>query len=360
MNELGFRALAGDQDNPRQSLVEVVGAERLGIGAAFLSERLDAKEAATLAGAMGAVTNRLGIATSTAHHQIRHPMVVASHCLTMHKLTGGRFSFGLSRAGGAVAGRGAAHANPLQLADFALLLRRLCSGETIRDHDGPAGRFQDLTLDVGAPVRIPLTVDGGDIETLDIGGRVFDSVMLLPYLNEEITRSCVQAVRQSAERSGRNPDQVRVWAALTVVGDQVGDDAQRRKAVGRMAGRLQRAGEQTVGDNGWDRAALKRFQDDIFVRSFTGPIGTGASDSELDHIAELIPAHWLETIAFGTPAQRAERIMQQFDYGVDGVVLQGTSPWEMRRTLDEYRKLRDDERFSTLHVNPAIHRHSLV
>lgn len=343
--ELGFRALANGQKNPRQVLAEAVGAERLGLGSVFLDERLPSNEAATLAGAMGAVTNRLSLSVATASHQTCRPEVLAAQCVTMHKLTGGRFSLGLAR--GPVNRCKPASGDPvhnpshaLQMADMAVLLRRLLAGDNIADHDGPAGRFTDLKLNIAAPAHIPVGVVAADIETLEVGGRVFDSVMLGPYLSEELTSRCVATVRQGADRANRNPDRVRVWGALLIVGDGVDDEAQRRQAVGWLAGRLQSEGDRLVAENGWDPAPLERFRNDIYVKSFRRSISSEASDSELDHIAELIPAEWLELVAFGDPRQRAKQIRRQFDSGVDGVVLQGASPWDLQLVIDEYRKLR--------------------
>ena len=56
MNELGFYTLAGAPRSPRDLIDEVQAAEALGIGACFISERFNIKEAATLSGAVGAVS----------------------------------------------------------------------------------------------------------------------------------------------------------------------------------------------------------------------------------------------------------------------------------------------------------------
>ena len=97
MNELGFYTLAGAPDTPRDLIEEVRRGEELGLGSVFISERFNIKEAATLCGAVGAVSTNLGIATAATNHNTRHPMVTAAFAMTMHKLTGGRFSLGLGR-----------------------------------------------------------------------------------------------------------------------------------------------------------------------------------------------------------------------------------------------------------------------
>ena len=52
--EIGFYTLAGHSDSPRDLVTEVQRAEALGIGASFISERFNLKDAAVLSGAAGA------------------------------------------------------------------------------------------------------------------------------------------------------------------------------------------------------------------------------------------------------------------------------------------------------------------
>ena len=64
----------------------------------------------------------------------------------------------------------------------------------------------------------------------------------------------------SAERSGRDPASVRVWAVLATVEESVGEELRLRKLVGRLATYLQGYGEVLVRANGWDLADLQRFR----------------------------------------------------------------------------------------------------
>ena len=57
--ELGFYTLAGAPDATRALIDEVRDAETLGLGHAFISERLNVKEAATVSGAVGAVSESI-------------------------------------------------------------------------------------------------------------------------------------------------------------------------------------------------------------------------------------------------------------------------------------------------------------
>ena len=133
MHELGFYTLPGAPKSPRDLLAEVRDAEALGLGACFISERFNIKEAATISGAVGAVSQRLGIATAATNHNTRHPIVTAAYASTMHFLTGGRFALGLGRGIDSMfAAFGLPRVKTAQLEDFAQLMRRLWRGENPR------------------------------------------------------------------------------------------------------------------------------------------------------------------------------------------------------------------------------------
>ena len=68
MNELGFFTLAGAPESPRELVAEVRQAEGMGFGSVFVSERLNIKEAATLSGAVGVISERMGVATAATNH----------------------------------------------------------------------------------------------------------------------------------------------------------------------------------------------------------------------------------------------------------------------------------------------------
>lgn len=53
LNELGFYTLAGHSDSPRDAVQEARRAEERGIGAAFVSERFNVKDACALSGPWG-------------------------------------------------------------------------------------------------------------------------------------------------------------------------------------------------------------------------------------------------------------------------------------------------------------------
>ena len=89
-DELGFYVLAGQPKSSRDLVDEVRAGEALGFGTAFISERYNKKEAATLSGAAGAVSERIVIQTAATNHNTRHPMVTAgfaAHHAEPHRWT---------------------------------------------------------------------------------------------------------------------------------------------------------------------------------------------------------------------------------------------------------------------------------
>lgn len=354
MNELAFYTLAGAPDSPRDLIDEVRQAEQLGIGSAFVSERLNVKEAATICGAVGAVSERIGIATAVTNHNTRHPMVTAAHAMTMHRLTGGRYSLGLGRGiDRAFRAYGLPSITTAQMEDFVGLLRRMWRGEVVVDHDGPAGSFPGLALRGADHEEIPLTLTAFGPNSLALGGRCFDSVVLHTFFTDETTTRVVGAVKRSAEEAGRDPNDVRVWSCFATIGDHLPEPLRLKKTVGRMATYLQAYGDLMVRTNGWDPAVLDRFRADPLVADFPGAIDAIATTDQLEHIATLIPEAWLAPAAGGSPEQCVDAVRGQFDLGCDGVILHGASPTELEPIVEAYRTTRPADVFDHLAANPA-------
>ena len=284
--ELGFYTLAGAPRSPRDLLDEVRTAEAQGLGWCFISERFNIKEAATLSGAAGAVSERINIATAATNHFTRHPMVTASYATTMHRLTGGRFTLGLGRGiGPLTAALGYPAVTTAQLEDFAGLVRRLWRGETILGHDGPAGRFPFLRLDPDFDEDIGLGITAFGPNTLRLGGRAFDQVVLHTFFTDETLQRAVRTVKEAAEQAGRDPDAVKVWSCYATVHDGLPEHVRLKKTVGRLATYLQAYGDLLVRTNGWDPAVLRRFREDPLVSSFHGALDDKGTTADLEHVA---------------------------------------------------------------------------
>lgn len=339
LDELGYYLLAGaGGDGPAALIDEARRGEELGFGTAFLSERWNVKEASSLTGAACAVTSRMRIATAATNHNTRHPLITGSWATTMHKLSGGRFTLGIGRGIAAMyQAFGVPAVTTAQMEDFATVMRRLWHGEVIVNHDGPMGKYQMLFLDPDFREEIRLAIVAFGPQTLALGGRVFDDVILHTFFTPETLQRAVKTVKDAAERAGRDPAAVRVWSCLATVGDHLPEELRLKKTVARLATYLQGYGDLMVSTNNWDPAVLQRFRSDDVVTSIPGGIDHKATAEQIEHIATLIPDEWLEPSATGSAQQCVDRIRQEFDFGADAVILHGATPDELEPIVTAYR-----------------------
>ncbi len=336
--ELGFYALAGQPESPRDLIAELQQGEAMGLGTAFLSERYNSKEICALSGAAGAVTEEIRIATAVTNHNTRHPIVSAGFALTMHGLTGGRFVFGIGRG---IVPMQKAYGIPAittaQMEDFVGVTRKLLGGEAVMGHDGPIGSYPFLHLGPNVASEVPFLLSAFGPNSLALAGRAFDEVVLHTFFSDETTARAVKTVKNAAEQAGRNPDDVKVWSCFATIGDHIPEHKRLMKSVGRLATYLQGYGDLLVDTNGWDRGVLERFRADELVSTFRGGIDVAATTEQLEHVATLIPEEWLSYSATGTPARCVEKIRGQFDLGCDGVILHGATPKELEPIVAAYR-----------------------
>jgi len=335
--ELGFYTLAGAPESPRDLIDEVRQAEQMGLGACFISERFNIKEAATLSGAAAAVSEDVRIITAATNHNTRHPLVTASYATTMHYMTGGRFTLGIGRGIAPMQDAyGMGRITTAQMEDFAQLMRRLWKGETIMNHEGPNGSWPVLRLDPAFDADIPLGLTAFGPNSLKLGGRAFDDVILHTFFTDETLARCVATVKTAAEEAGRDPASVRVWSCFATIGDHLSEPLRLKKTVGRLATYLQAYGDLMVRTNGWDPAVLEAFRADEMVKGLRGAIDGNATTEQLEHIAGLIPDEWFSPAATGTPEQCAAAVRGQFNLGADGVILHGATPAQLSPIVDAY------------------------
>ena len=338
LDEIGFYTLAGAPDSPAAMFDEIRHAERLGLGAVFISERFNSKEAVTLSGAAAACSERMRIVTAATNHNTRHPVVTAAYASTMHLLTGGRFTLGIGRGIDPLFDAfGIPRITTAQMEEFAHVMRRLWKGEAIIGYDGPLGTYPVLHLDRRFDLDIPLGLVAFGPHSLALGGRAFDDVVLHTFFTDETLVRSVATVKRAAEEAGRDPDAVRVWSCFATIGDHIPEDLRLKKSVGRLATYLQGYGDLMVRTNGWDPAVLERFRADSLVQSIGGAIDAVATTDQLEHIATLIPDEWLAPSATGSAEQCAAAVKGQLELGADAVIMHGASPAELEPIVAAYR-----------------------
>jgi probable F420-dependent oxidoreductase len=335
--ELGFYTLAGGAQDPRDLVGECRRGEELGFGAVFISERFNVKEAVTLSGAVAVATEQMRIITAATNHNTRHPIVTASAATTMHRLTRGRFVLGIGRGIAPMFDAfGIPRVTTAQMEDFAGLMRRLWHGDTVIGHDGPAGSYPVLRLDPTFDEDIPLGLVAFGPNSLELGGRVFDHVILHTFFTDETLQRCVRTVRDAAERAGRDPGEVTVWSCYATIGDHLPEPLRLKKTVGRLATYLQAYGDLMVETNRWDPTVLDAFRADPVVAGFRSAIDVDATTDQLEHIAGLIPDEWLAPAATGSARQCADAVRGQLALGADAVIMHGASPDELAPVVEAY------------------------
>jgi probable F420-dependent oxidoreductase len=271
----------------------------------------------------------------------------------LHRLSGGRFSLGLGRGFDPLfTAIGLQPITMKQIEDHVGILRRLWRGETIIGHDGPAGKYPFLRLDERFDEDIPVMLAALGPKTMTWGGGVMDGVMLHTFFSDQALRECVDRIRGGAERAGKDPASVRVWAVMAVLTD-LPESARLKMLVGRMGTYLQAYGDALVTINGWDPKVLTDFRAAPQVQEVRGSIDAVATQPQLEAIAELIPDEWLAASAVGSPAHVASRIEDQLAAGADGVILHASTPDQLAPAVEAYRATRPADRYTGRSTNPG-------
>ena len=196
--ELGFYTLAGAPESPRELIHEVRRGEELGLGSVFISERWNIKEAVTLSGAVGAVSEaapdrhrrdqpqhappaRDGVVRD--HHAPAHRRTLHPRHRTRHQadVPGVRHPGDHDRADGG-----------LRRAHAAALARRddLRPRRSRREVSRAAAR---LALRRGHPARHS---SRSRRTRSPLGGRAFDQVILHTFFTDETLQRCVRTVKR--------------------------------------------------------------------------------------------------------------------------------------------------------------------
>jgi probable F420-dependent oxidoreductase len=199
------------------------------------------------------------------------------------------------------------------------------------------GKYDFLVLDPDFDEDIRLGLVAFGPKTLALGGRTFDDVILHTYFTPDTLQRCVSNVKRAAEEAGRDPDSVRVWSCLATIGDHLPEELRLKKTVARLATYLQAYGDLLVSINRWDPAVLQRFRDDPVVSSIAGAIDHEATTEQIEHVATLLPDEWLAASATGSPAQCADRVRKELEFGADCVITHGAAPDQLEPVIAAYR-----------------------
>ena len=339
---LGAYLLPGRAADPAVAIEQARAGEDAGLGSVWLSERFGSKDVATIGGALTQTTSSVTIGAATTHFQPRHPMATASMALTLQALSSGRFVLGVGRSIPLVwQSYGLPPATNRLLADGLDIVRRLWAGETV-SCSGPLGEFPRLQLvdrpDV-APPPVVMTAIGP--KSLALAGRLFDGVLLHPFLTLEGQARSVEIVRTAAADAGRDPASVRIYGMVVVAPDCTPEQVDTRVRA-RAVTYLNAPGlaDQLLAVNGWDHAYLGKLAAHPLVRALGGrPVDGALSAPELVELSRIFPADWFtEGAAVGTAAECADRLHAYLDAGADEIVIHGSTADLLVPVLTAFRR----------------------
>jgi len=344
--ELGFYGLPGHTRTPRDVLRQVQDAEHLGIGNVMISERTDYKEIAAICGACAAVTDHIYIGTSGTNLNTRHPVVTASMGSTLHALSNGRFALGLAKGFNL---RWKAWGVPqptfAREAEFVELMRKLWRGEQVPHHDGALGEFRGLGLAPYVSADVPLLYVGFGPTSLRHAGRIYDGAHLHTFMSDQALTNAVAQFREGELAAGKTQGNGLLWSVLATACD-VSEEKYLKFIIARLATYLQIPGygDMLVEINGWDPETLKSFRTHEAVKTVGGAIDSVATPQQISAISKLIPDSW-KPAAVGNAQQCAQRWVDQFNAGADGIIIHASTPEEFAPVLAEYEKIRPTHLF---------------
>ncbi len=352
--ELGFYGLPGHTRTPRDVLKQVQDAEALGIGNVMISERADYKEISAICGACAAVTESIYIGTSATNLNTRHPVITASMGSTLNRLSEGRFALGLAK-GASMRWKawGVPHPTYARETEFIDLMRRLWRGETVAGHDGALGQYAHLSLAPYIDEDIPILYVGFGPRSLEHAGKVYDGAHLHTFMSDQALADAAAQLRAGEKAAGRPEGTVKAWSVLATACD-VSEEVYLKYIIARLATYLQIPGygDMLVAINGWDPEVLQSFRTSKAVTSVGGLIDSVATTAQMAEVEKHIPEDW-RPAAVGNAKQCAERWVDQFEAGADGIIIHASTPEEFEPVLREYEKIRPTERFDGRTNRPA-------
>lgn len=340
--EIGAYILPGGVKDPRPGLEQAKVAEKSGLGAIWLGERIDTKDFPSVLGAVSQVTEEIMVGVGVTAMNIRHPVVLASEGQTLQALLNGRFRMGFGRsAAWRWEGYGVPAPTLASMRDTAMLLRRLWTGEVIA-YEGPAGKFPNIRLpQITGIAPPPLFLAAIGPKTLALAGEAYDGAILHPFLTVEAVHESVQIVRNAAEKAGKDPMSVKIVATIVSAPDMSVEDGEEA-IESRGAGYIEvpGLGDSIIGANRWDKAEHAAYRANPKLTALGGkPADKNLSRAELIALAKVLPAHWIpSSSARGTSAEVAAIYRKYLAAGADEILVHGATAPYLGGVISEFTK----------------------
>jgi 5,10-methylenetetrahydromethanopterin reductase len=199
---------------PNESPSEIIGSAKLAESLGFdtlwmLDSHLLFREVYTMLGALAVSTSRLRFGTAVTNPITRHPTVTASAFSTLHVLTGGRATLGISVGDSALKAMNLEIAKMATLADAVAKIRALFKGEAVSFSGEDHAKLTFANVD--APIYIAATGP----KMLKMSGELADGVILMNGIAPELIKTAVDIVHEAERGAGRaiGSTKIVVWAA---------------------------------------------------------------------------------------------------------------------------------------------------
>lgn len=260
-------------------------------------------------------THRPDLAITVSNPMTRHPAVVASSCLAIQQLSGGRFRYGISSGDSALRNIGQRPATVAELEAYVRAVSDLCAGRQAQWGGKRFGVHWHI-----APTPVWIAAEGP--RTQELAGRVADGVVLSNCLTPAAMEVAFSNIRRGCEAAGRRFEDLEIWWMCNLVpAETEGAGIDSVKAI--LAGtanhvyRFHMEGKGLPGEVKGRLAELQRRYDSRHHASPATAAHNAALVDELGLVEFLAP---LGTIA-GPPERLVERLREVVDGGARNLIL---------------------------------------
>jgi probable F420-dependent oxidoreductase len=223
------------------------------------------------------------------------------------------------------------------MTDYVGILKRLWAGESV-SYEGPAGVFPRIQMPDLPDQPPPLMMAAMGPKTLQLAGRVFDGVLLHPFLTVDGVRRSAEVVHEAAVKAGRKPEDVRIIAGVPTAPDtdpNVRGYAVHGRAVSYLIHRM--ISTWLLKYNEWDPAPVEALEKLGLERLEVQQISPEEVHKRLLEASALVPDEWIrDGAAVGTAAECAAKLKAFRKAGADEIILHGTTPDKLEGLVKAY------------------------
>jgi len=253
-----------------------------------------------------AETRKVTVGPMVTNPATRDWTVTASLFATLNEMYGNRTVCGIGRGDSAVRVLNGKPTTLATLRDSIHVIRELANGREV-EHQGSTLRFP-----WGGESRLPVWVAAYGPKALALAGEVGDG-FILQLADPSIAAWTIKAVRESAERAGRDPAAITICvAAPAYVGDDLAHMRDQCRWFGGMVGNHVADLVGRYGDDGSVPSALTDY-----IKGRTGYDYNEHGRAGNTH-TDFVPDEIVDRFCIlGTPADHIERLEELKALGVD-------------------------------------------